>query len=198
LTLEVLIRETAFSRPPSLEESIQDTFRALVHDEARLRLITEDVLVAIRGGRRCLVLSEWKEHCRFLSEHLAAGGSRPFVLDGGVRKPARDAILEEVRSLPPEKDLLLIATGQYLGEGFDCPQIDTLFLTFPVSFKGKLVQYLGRTMRSHPGKTVAQLYDYADVRVPVLKAMHLKRRKTYETLGLQTDDSSAQLGLLER
>lgn len=71
---------------------------------------------------------------------------------------------------------------------FDCPQIDTLFLTFPVSFKGKLVQYVGRLMRSHEGKRVVRVYDYADVHVPVLKKMYQKRRKTYETLGFSTEE----------
>jgi superfamily II DNA or RNA helicase len=82
---------------------------------------------------------------------------------------------------------LLIATGQYLGEGFDCPQIDTLFLAFPVSFKGKLVQYIGRLMRNYEGKRVVQVYDYADVQVPVLKKMYGKRRKTYEALGFSAE-----------
>ena len=99
----------------------------------------------------------------------------PFVVDGSVKKSVREAILDEVRTLPPEKEFVLIATGQYLGEGFDCPQADTLFLTFPISFKGKLIQYLGRIMRPYPGKTVAQVYDYDDVSVPVLRHMHLRR-----------------------
>jgi superfamily II DNA or RNA helicase len=88
----------------------------------------------------------------------------------------------------------VIATGQYLGEGFDCPQIDTLFLAFPISFKGKLVQYVGRTLRSYEGKERVQVYDYADVQVPVLRAMHLRRLKTYKTLGfIQDADQGEEL-----
>lgn len=79
--------------------------------------------------------------------------------------------------------LVVIATGQYLGEGFDCPQIDTLFLAFPVSFRGKLVQYVGRALRPREGKSRVWVYDYADVHVPVLKRMHLRRLSTYRTLG---------------
>jgi superfamily II DNA or RNA helicase len=80
----------------------------------------------------------------------------------------------------------VVATGQYLGEGFDCPQLDTLFLTFPGSFKGKLVQYTGRVLRESPGKADAEVYDYADVRVPVLRGMYAKRRKTYKALGFES------------
>ena len=83
--------------------------------------------------------------------------------------------------------MLLVSTGQYLGEGFDCPKIDTLFLTFPVSFKGKLVQYVGRLLRSYEGKTLVRVYDYADFHVPVLKKMFEKRRKTFKTLGFTFD-----------
>lgn len=196
LALEIVVRNTAFTRPPDPEESIQDVFRALVQDEARVRLVTNDVLMALRQGRRCLVLSEWKEHCRALSTHLTAEGITPFVVDGAVKKAVREATLEEVRALPPDKDLVLIATGQYLGEGFDCPQVDTLLLTFPVSFKGKLIQYLGRIMRSHPGKTVARVYDYADVAVPVLRHMHQRRLKTYAWLGAHGTGTSTDQGTL--
>ncbi len=79
----------------------------------------------------------------------------------------------------------MVATGQYLGEGFDCPQLDALFLTFPISFKGKLVQYTGRVLREIPGKTDAEVYDYADAQVPVLKHMFARRAKTYKTLGVE-------------
>jgi superfamily II DNA or RNA helicase len=161
-----------------------------------LRLVTEDVAMAVRAKRRCLVLSERKEHCRMLSEHLAAKGVMPFVVDGSVKKSVREAILDEVRILPPEKEFVLIATGQYLGEGFDCPQVDTLFLTFPISFKGKLIQYLGRIMRPYPGKTVAHVYDYDDVSVPVLRHMHLRRLKTYAVLGAHGLDTPSDQGAL--
>ena len=122
-----------------------------------------------------------------ISEPERRGGT-PFVVDGSVKK--------SVRTLPPEKDLVLIATGQYLGEGFDCPQADTLFLTFPISFKGKLIQYLGRIMRPSPGKTMAHVYDYADVSVPVLRQMHLRRLKTYAVLGAHGMDRPNDQGTL--
>ena len=86
----------------------------------------------------------------------------------------------------PEEPLVVVATGQYLGEGFDCPELDTLFLAFPVSFKGRLVQYTGRLMRAHERKTTVSVHDYADVRVPVLRAMHTRRLATYKTTGIHS------------
>ena len=201
LALELLIRETPFAFQGKEETSIQEVFRAVVHDESRTAAICDDILEALASGRRCLVLSERKEHCRALANRLADRGRMPFLLDGGLRKPARDAVLSAIRSAAwkgsEEPYLLIIATGQYLGEGFDCPQIDTLFLAFPVSFKGKLIQYVGRVMRVSEGKDRVRVYDYADVRVPVLKRMHAKRLKTFEALGFaQMDDSRlSQRGL---
>jgi superfamily II DNA or RNA helicase len=92
-------------------------------------------------------------------------------------------LIEQIEATPREEPLVVVATGQYLGEGFDCAELDTLFLAFPVSFKGRLVQYTGRLMRTAEGKTTIQVFDYDDTRVPVLYAMHLKRLATYRGLG---------------
>lgn len=184
LLLTVNTSETAFVYPSDENPPpIQDIFRGLVHDEARNVLIGEDVVKALEKGRRCLVLSQWNEHCRILAENLARAGKTPFVLSGTQGKKERAAILKSIQDTPPDKDLTVVATGQYLGEGFDCPQLDTLFLTFPISFKGKLVQYIGRVMREHPSKKGVFVHDYRDSRVPVLVKMHSKRMKTYKTMG---------------
>jgi len=145
--------------------------------------------------RRCLILSQWRAHCRLLAEGLAKAGKAPFVLEGTLGKKDRTMLLQCIQATPHEDDLVVIATGQYLGEGFDCPQIDTLFLAFPISFKGKLVQYVGRTLRTYEGKERVLVYDYADVQVPVLKAMHLRRLKTYKTLGF-THTEPASLDMM--
>ena len=139
MALDLVVRETEFTFAGPDDASIQEVFRALVHDEGRTALVGGDVLQALRAGRRCLVLSEWKEQCRGLAVQLTNHGKTQVMLDGSVGKRARRAILSAIREAPADTDLLIIATGQFLGEGFDCPQIDTLFLDFPVSFKGKLV-----------------------------------------------------------
>jgi superfamily II DNA or RNA helicase len=172
-----------FTFPNEESPTIYDIFRSLVNDGARNLLIADDVLSALRDGRRCLILSQWKEHCRLLAESLAAKGKAPLVLSGDIGKKERASILQLIDNARREEELVVIATGEYLGEGFDCPQLDTLFLAFPVSFKGKVVQYVGRTLRSYQGKESAWVYDYLDAKVPSLSRMHARRLKTYKALG---------------
>jgi superfamily II DNA or RNA helicase len=108
------------------------------------------------------------------------------MLNGGLGKKERTAIIKAIQETPQDKDLIVVATGQYLGEGFDCPRLDTLFMTFPVAFKGNVVQYAGRIMRESPGKTEAEVYDYVDVQTPVLKNMFFRRQKAYKSLKVES------------
>ena len=183
ISLELIVRETKLAFPDAAEQPIQEVFRLLVEDPGRIDLVCDDVLAALAEGRRCLVLSQWKQHCHALAERLQSRGISPLMLEGGLGKRARTALLDQIENTPADEPLVVIATGQYLGEGFDCPQLDTLFLAFPVSFKGRLVQYTGRLMRAEEGKTTVRVYDYADVRVPVLRAMHTRRLTTYKGSG---------------
>jgi len=195
LALELVVRETAFAFQSTEGASIQQVFRALIKDDRRTSAICRDILEALASGRRCLILSERREHCRAFAERLTADGHTPILLEGGLSKRTREELMGGVRAGAAGKyvgpdgkvragaPLVVIATGQYLGEGFDCPQIDTLFLTFPISFKGKLIQYVGRAMRTAEGKSEVRVYDYADLYAPVLRKMHEKRLKTYQRLG---------------
>ncbi len=192
---ELIVRETPFAFTGLGDVSIQEIFRALVADQGRTALVADDVIHALGAGRRCLVLSEWKEQCRALVSHLIDRGKTPLILDGSVKKKAQRAILSAIREVPASADLLIVATGQYLGEGFDCPQIDTLFLAFPVSFRGKLVQYVGRAMRPHEGKTIVRVYDYLDSHVPILQRMHQRRLNAYRTLGFTPAGSAGSAHL---
>lgn len=190
LALELIVRRTPFTFTGPNDVSIQEVFRALVTDAGRTEFIADDVVEALGGGRRCLVLSEWKEQCRALAAQLITRGKAPVILDGSVKRKAQRAILSAIREAPAGADLLIIATGQYLGEGFDCPQIDTLFLAFPVSFRGKVVQYVGRAMRPDAGKTHVRVYDYVDAQVPLLERMHQRRLKAYRMLGFTAAGSA--------
>jgi superfamily II DNA or RNA helicase len=178
----LFVRETPFIFSDDEDPPIQEIFRCLVRDNARNELIRTDVCHALNQGRRCLILSHWKEHCELLADGLRERGKTPLVLSGTLGKKTRSAMLRSLQDKRSDKELLVIATGQYLGEGFDCPQVDTLFLAFPLSFKGKLIQYVGRALRNHEDKTSVRVYDYVDTRVPILRKMYAKREKTYRSL----------------
>jgi len=187
LTLDLRVRESTLVIAGAGETPIQEVFRLLVDNDARTAFICDDVVEALNEGRRCLVLSQWTEHCHLLADGLRARGVSPLALEGSLGKRARAAIIKQIENSPPGEQLVIVATGQYLGEGFDSPQLDALFLAFPVSFKGRLVQYTGRLMRAEEGKTTVRVYDYADTRVPVLRAMHTRRLRTYKSLGFTRD-----------
>jgi superfamily II DNA or RNA helicase len=188
----LLLRDTPFTLSDNEDPTIQEIFRCLVRDDTRNELIRTDVCQALSEGRRCLILSHWKEHCRLLADGLRERGKTPMVLSGTQGKKTRSAILRSLEDTPFDKELLIIATGQYLGEGFDCPQVDTLFLAFPLSFKGKLIQYVGRTLRNYEGKSNVRVYDYVDTQVPILRKMYGKREKTYRLLGFAPQNISTK------
>ena len=187
----LFVRDTPFTFSGDGNPPIQEIFRCLVRDNVRNELIRADVCQALTEGRRCLILSHWKEHCELLADSLRQSGKTPLVLSGMLGKKERSAILTSLQE-PSDKELLLIATGQYLGEGFDCPQVDTLFLTFPLSFKGKLVQYVGRALRSHEDKREVRVYDYVDTQVPILRKMYAKRQMTYRSLGFAPENAQTK------
>lgn len=162
--------------------AIQDVFRALVEDDTRTQQIAADVAEAVRAGRNVLVLTQWTDHLDALGAELRQRGVEPLVLKGGLGKKARAAVIDELNADPAPNGQLLLATGSYLGEGFDSPSLDTLFLAFPVAFKGRVVQYIGRILRTTDTKTDVEVHDYLDPG-PVFRKMHSKRLATYTTLG---------------
>jgi superfamily II DNA or RNA helicase len=188
----LLLRETPFTFSDDEDPSIQEIFRCLVRDDTRNELIRTDVCQALTEGRRCLILSHWKEHCELIASGLRERGKTPLVLSGTLGKKTRSAMLASLQNTPSDKELIIVATGQYLGEGFDCPQVDTLFLAFPLSFKGKLIQYVGRALRSHEDKRSVRVYDYVDTQVPILRKMYAKRAKTYRLLSFAPENTRAR------
>jgi superfamily II DNA or RNA helicase len=119
---------------------------------------------------------------------LSGIAHRAFILQGGMGIRQRKKLAESIAAIPPGESRVLLATGSYIGEGFDDPQLDTLFLTMPVSWKGTLQQSVGRLHRLHENKTEVRAYDYADVQVPMLARMFKKRLTGYGALGYTLDE----------
>lgn len=140
-----------------------------------------DVLNALARGRNCLLLTQWTAHVTLLADLMQAAGHQPVVLRGGMGARQRREAAERLR--PGDGPLLVVATGPYVGEGFDCPALDTLFLAAPIAFKGRLVQYVGRVLRAAPGKHTVEVHDYHDVQTAVLASSLRKRAVGYRSLG---------------
>ena len=172
------------------ELSIQAVFRGLVEDDERSRQICGDVAAAIEVQRNCLVLTQWTEHLEALSGELRRLGIEAIVMRGGMGKKARASASAEMQVQASAGGLALVATGSFLGEGFDLPQLDTLFLAFPLAFKGRIVQYVGRVLRPTAGKSKVEVHDYVDINVPVLARMQAKRLPAYASLGFPLDKTA--------
>jgi superfamily II DNA or RNA helicase len=192
----LVVRETGFA-PTGAEADagIQTLYAALARDPARNRLILDDVIGALRRGRSPILLTERKDHLEFFAQALRPIARHVVVLQGGMGAREAREVRERLASIPDLEERVLIATGRYIGEGFDDPRLDTLFLTMPVSWKGTLVQYTGRLHRLHPGKSEVQLYDYVDRAVPMLLAMFEKRLRGYRAIGYARGE--APLGFAE-
>lgn len=186
-THEVIVRPTGFRSPFAPEDDPRIEFQklqdALSKCDSRNRLICADVLEALRGGRTPLVLTERTEHLSELAERLREHVSQVITLQGGMGKKALREALTRLADPAGPTGRVLLATGKYIGEGFDDPRLDTLFLALPVSWRGTITQYVGRLHRLHEGKREVRVYDYADLEVPMLARMFDRRCRGYEAVG---------------
>lgn len=186
-THQVFVRPTGF-RSLELPESDQRLefhrlYEALRSDERRNTLICADVLSAVREGRSPLLLTERTEHLQLLAERLSPEIPHMIILQGGMGRKELRGALDHLAQLSNTTGRVILATGRYIGEGFDDPRLDTLFLALPVSWRGTIAQYAGRLHRLHEGKRAVRVYDYADLDVPMLARMFDKRCRGYEALG---------------
>jgi superfamily II DNA or RNA helicase/very-short-patch-repair endonuclease len=182
----VIVRPTAFNASHEPEDNVRMEFqllyKSLINDEIRNTQIVSDVCQAIQANRNPLILTERTEHLEYLNTQLQAAGLKTVVLQGGLNKTQFTAAMELLNQ-DRKEPVVVIATGRYVGEGFDCCKLDTLFVTLPVSWQGTVAQYVGRLHRLHDGKKVVQVYDYADLNVPMLARMFDKRCAGYEAVG---------------
>ncbi len=183
----VIVRPTAFQTGSTTGTDkrieFQSLYQLLVDDETRNRAICEEVVQAVRDGRSPLILTERNEHLDRFESVLSASVPHVVVLRGGMGKKQRRAEAERLAAIPPEEGRVILATGKYIGEGFDDPRLDTLFLTLPVSWRGTIAQYVGRLHRLYDGKREVRVYDYADLNVPMLARMFDRRCRGYEAVG---------------
>jgi superfamily II DNA or RNA helicase/very-short-patch-repair endonuclease len=183
----VMVRPTDFRplRPanPNVRLQFHELYEELIGDEERNRLICHDLMQTLREGRSPLVLTERNEHLDSLAKQLAREVQHLVVLRGGMRKKELDAISGRLAAIPAEEARVILATGRYVGEGFDDARLDTLFLALPVSWHGTIAQYVGRLHRLYDGKREVRVYDYADLNVPMLARMFDRRSRGYEAIG---------------
>jgi superfamily II DNA or RNA helicase len=182
----VVFRQTAFRRAePSTGATsrIQELYGLMAKDEARNDLIFDDVLLALEAGRSPVILTERKDHLLYLADRLSKFAKNVIVFHGGMKAKAQKEAQRALQQVLDSEERVLLATGRYLGEGFDDARLDTLFLTMPISWRGLLSQYAGRLHRLHPTKRDVMIYDYVDAAEAMLLSMSLKRRAGYRALG---------------
>ncbi|MEK6629518.1 MAG: DUF559 domain-containing protein, partial [Acidobacteriota bacterium] len=183
----VLVHPTAFepSRSPNSDKRVefQALYQELVDDDLRNYRICDDVVESVNNGRSPLVLTERNDHLDHLESGLVEKVRHVVVLRAGLGKKQRQAVVDRLAAIPREDARVILATGKHVGEGFDDPRLDTLFLTLPVSWRGTIAQYAGRLHRLFDGKREVRIYDYADLNVPMLARMFDRRCRGYEAVG---------------
>lgn len=186
----LFVHVTTFRLPEHRTDiGIQELYGVLAQDAARNERILDDVISTVEAGRSPLVLTERKDHLAFLAERLEGFVRHLVVFRGGLGVRQRRALRERLETIPANEERLVLATGRYVGEGFDDRRLDTLFLTLPVAWKGTVTQYAGRLHRLSGGKREVQIHDYVDVEIPTLRRMFEKRLRAYRAMGYATAGS---------
>ena len=162
---------------------IQDVYSGIAGNEARNKFLISDAIRLVAEGRTPLLLTERKEHAIRLEEALRGKADHVFLLLGSGKQKEKREKLTSLRAVPANESLVVVATGKYIGEGFDEPRLDTILLAMPISWKGTLAQYVGRLHRNYAGKQEVRVYDYVDIHIPSLERMYHKRLKGYSELG---------------
>lgn len=191
---------TLSTKPSEGEEetpAIHELYRELIHNESRNEMIRNDVVACIHHGRSPVVLTERREHLDLLEKLLRPNTDNLIVLKGGMGVKERRRQFELLESVPDDQPRVLLATGRYLGEGFDDARLDTLLLTLPVSWRGTIAQYAGRLHRMHEGKQEVHIYDYVERCISLATKMHQRRCAGYRELGY-TIEYETDANLLHR
>ncbi len=167
------------------ESKFADIVTELALDASRNGMIARDVAECVREGRSPVVISERREHLDVLESLLRGAADHVIVLRGGMGRKRLKSLRDELCAIPTTESRIILATGSYLGEGFDDARLDTLFLTLPISWRGRLVQYAGRLHRMCDGKREVRIYDYLDQRVAMCAKMFNRRAAGYRDIGYE-------------
>lgn len=165
-----------------------EAYEIIHNNDVRDEQIIEDVKNCVAAGRTPVVLSRYKDHSEKFYERLKNYADHVFLMTGNNSKKEHRKILEQMHQVDKNESLILIATGSLVGEGFDFPRLDTLFMATPVSFRGVVEQYAGRLNRDYAGKENVIIYDYVDNHIPMFNNMYMKRLKAYKQIGYEFGD----------
>ena len=155
----------------------------LIENGSRNKLILDDVASNLSEDRTPIILTARTAHVDLLAEECRKICPNVIRLVGNDSAKAKREVMAQLSHVPDDEPLVVVATGKYVGEGFDLPRLDTLMLALPVSWKGLIAQYTGRLHRNYPGKNETRIYDYIDLRVPVCDSMYRKRLHGYKAVG---------------
>jgi superfamily II DNA or RNA helicase len=182
----IIPRFTSFRIPLNSHEkdlSIQDLYTEIMKNEFRNQQIVEDVLKNYHQGRNCIVLSLRTAHVELLAKKLKEEVPDVITMMGGMGKKTTQTVFQHLNGIADDINIILVATGHFIGEGFDEPRLDTLFLAMPISWKGTLQQYAGRLHWLFKTKKEVRIYDYVDIQVKMLEKMYQKRLNGYASMG---------------
>ncbi len=177
-----------YTRMISTDESKRDingAYSLISRNPARNNMILEDTRACVKAGRTPVILTRYKEQAKYLYDHLQKDADYVFLLYGDNSDKENADIRKKLKDVTKVHSLILVATGQKIGEGFDYPRLDTLMLASPVSFGGRLEQYLGRLNRDYEGKREVIVYDYVDPHIHWFDNMYAKRLRTYKRTGFR-------------
>ncbi len=164
---------------------VNASYEYIRDSEIRNEQIASDIKRCVESGRTPVVLTKYTAHAEILYEKARLYADKAFLLTGKKTKKEQIALRREMAQVRPEESMVLVATGQLIGEGFDFPRLDTLIMATPVAWKGVVEQYAGRLNRDYDGKSSVMIYDYVDHLIPVFDRMYSKRMKAYKRIGYQ-------------
>ena len=169
--------------------------KQLAEDEFRNLFIIKDVVEALKEGRSPIILTNRTAHVETLAKLLKPHCPNVITLVGSHKNKDKRLTMEQLQSISTSEKMVIVATGKYVGEGFDYARLDTLFLVSPVAGKNIVTQYAGRLHREFESKQDVQIYDYIDIRVPVYESMYRKRLKSYASIGYRIQNKEIFDGL---